>query len=48
MRIGTKGRVAIVAAVVVAAVGWILFQRYWYYIPGLVLSIKIRSRRIIR
>jgi hypothetical protein len=40
MRIGTRGRIALVRAVVVAAVGWALFQRYWYYIPGIVLSIR--------
>ncbi len=40
MRIGTRGRVAIVAVIVVAAVGWALFQRYWYYIPGIMLSIR--------
>ena len=40
MRIGTKSRIAIVAAVVVAVAGWALFQRYWYYIPGILLSIR--------
>ena len=30
------GKIAIVAMVVVATVGWALFRRYWYYIPGLV------------
>ena len=40
MRIGRRGRIALVTAVVVAAAGWALFQRYWYYIPGIVLSIR--------
>ncbi|MGH7923868.1 MAG: sulfatase, partial [Candidatus Binatus sp.] len=40
MRIGARGRIAVLAVVVVAAVGWAVFQRYWYYLPGLVASIR--------
>lgn len=40
MRIDTRGRIAIVVVIVVAAVGWVLFQRYWYYLPGIMASIR--------
>ncbi|HEV2170828.1 MAG TPA: sulfatase-like hydrolase/transferase, partial [Candidatus Binatus sp.] len=39
MRVGRKVRIAIVGAVTVAVVGWMLFRRYWYYLPGIVASL---------
>ena len=33
MRLGAKSWTALVLAVILAAGGWLAFQRYWYYVP---------------
>ena len=40
MRLGRNGMIAAAAIVVVAAAGWIAFQRYWYYLPGILQDIR--------
>ena len=40
MKIGKRGAVIIGALVILVAVGAILFNRYWYYLPGIIEGIR--------
>lgn len=40
MKIGKRGAIIIGALVILVAVGAILFNRYWYYLPGIVEGIR--------
>ena len=33
-------RIALVVAVILGVVGWAAFQRYWYYLPGIMATIR--------
>jgi arylsulfatase A-like enzyme len=36
----SPARIALVAAVVLGISGWAIFERYWYYLPGIMASIR--------
>jgi arylsulfatase A-like enzyme len=40
MKIGKRGAILIGALVIVVAVGTTLFNRYWYYLPGIIEGIR--------
>ena len=40
MKIGRRGKTVIGSAVVALAIGAYLFSQYWYYLPGLIQSIR--------
>jgi arylsulfatase A-like enzyme len=35
-----RGLVALIAVLVLGVAGWQVFQRYWYYLPGIVASLR--------
>ncbi|MEP2829439.1 sulfatase-like hydrolase/transferase [Parvibaculum sp.] len=40
MKVGKRGVVILAALVVIGVVGVVLFQRYWYFIPGIVQELR--------
>src|ERR1700731_2379595 len=36
----SPARIALVVAVILGVAGWAAFQRYWYYLPGIMATIR--------
>ena len=39
MRIDRRGTIALIAVAVILAGGWLAYERYWYYIPTIIVAI---------